>query len=359
MSETNNTKLIDKLNTEKHLAHSEWCRLISDFSSEDRKYAQSIAEKITEEHFGKKVFFRGIIEFSNICRNDCLYCGIRCSNKNVSRYRLTDDDILLCCKEGYRLGYRTFVLQSGESEYVVSSQFTDLIKMIKTKFPDCAVTLSVGECSRETYEKMYAAGADRYLLRHETADKSHYEKLHPIKMSFDNRIRCLHDLKDIGFQTGCGMMVGSPFQTPDTLAADMEFMCSFMPAMIGTGPFIPHKDTPFAGYEKGNRELTLFLISLTRIMLPDVLLPATTALGTMSDDGRILGILAGCNVVMPNLSPQNVRKSYMLYDNKTGTDLDAEESLDFLKKQMESVGRTVVAGRGDHKDYERMEINHD
>lgn len=355
----NNTELIDRLNREKSLTHTEWCKLISDFSSDDIKYAGGLAEAITKKHFGNNVFFRGIIEFSNICKNDCLYCGIRCSNKNVSRYRLTDDEILLCCREGYRLGYRTFVLQSGESEYTVSSVLTDLIKRIKTEFPDCAVTLSVGECSRSTYEAMYEAGADRYLLRHETADKTHYEKLHPAKMSFDNRIRCLHDLKDIGFQTGCGMMVGTPFQTPDTLASDMEFMSAFKPAMAGIGPFIPHSGTPFAACETGSSELTLFLLSLTRIMLPEVLLPATTALGTVSDDGRIQGILAGCNVVMPNLSPQNVRKSYMLYDNKSGTELGAEESLDLLKKQMESVGRTVVVDRGDHKGYERMKKNHD
>lgn len=352
----NNKELINKLNSEKFLSHAQWRDLISDFSSDDAEYAGKIAEDITKANFGNKIFFRGIIEFSNICKNDCLYCGIRCSNKKVTRYRLTDDEILLCCREGYRLGYRTFVLQGGESEYTASTHFTDLIKKIKTEFSDCALTLSVGECSRDVYEKMFEAGADRYLLRHETADKSHYEKLHPVKMSFDNRIRCLHELKDIGFQTGCGMMVGTPFQNPDTLAEDMEFMSLFQPAMVGTGPFIPHSGTPFAEFEQGSIKLTLFLLSLTRIMFPHVLLPATTALGTVRQDGRIKGVLAGCNVVMPNLSPQNIRKNYMLYDNKTGTGLSAEDSLILLKKQMESIGRTVVTGRGDHKDYERTEI---
>lgn len=351
----NNRELINKLHQNKSLTHAEWCRLISAFSTEDRLYAQSIASDITQKHFGNRIFFRGIIEFSNICKNDCLYCGIRRSNKNVSRYQLTEEDILLCCREGYSLGYRTFVLQSGESGYVVSPQFLEVIRKIKTSYPDCAITLSVGECSRKIYEEMFDAGADRYLLRHETADKAHYEKLHPKEMSCDNRIRCLYDLKEIGFQTGCGMMVGTPYQTPDTLSADMEFMSRFQPAMVGIGPFIPHKDTPFADCPEGSSDLTLFLLSLTRIMLPNTLIPATTALGTAAYDGRLHGVLAGCNVVMPNLSPQNVRKKYMLYDNKSGTQLNARESLDFLKKQMESIGRKVVVGRGDHKDYERNE----
>lgn len=349
----NNQKRIDKLRTDRLLSHNDWVELLSTFSPEDREYARSVAEQVSKEQFGNRIFFRGIIEFSNICKNDCLYCGIRCSNKNVSRYRLTEDEILLCCREGYRLGYRTFVLQSGESGYVVSPQFIELVSRIKTEFSDCAITLSVGECSRETYEAMYASGADRYLLRHETADQAHYEKLHPAPMSFGNRIRCLYDLKDIGFQTGCGMMVGTPYQTVETLAKDMEFMSSFQPAMAGIGPFLPHQDTPFASYSGGSQELTLFLLSLTRIMLPAALIPSTTALGTAARDGRIQGVLAGCNVVMPNLSPQNVRKNYMLYDNKSGTEFSAEESLNLLKKQMESIGRTVMVGRGDHKDYER------
>ncbi len=347
----NNRERIDQLNKAKTLSHSDWCDLISTHSDEDRAYAQRVASDITKAHFGDRIFFRGIIEFSNICKNDCLYCGIRCSNKNVTRYRLTEDEILFCCREGYRLGYRTFVLQGGENGYAASEQFLKLIRRIKAEYPDCAITLSVGECSRKIYEEMFKAGADRYLLRHETADKAHYESLHPSGMSFDNRIRCLYDLKETGFQTGCGMMVGTPTQTPDTLASDMEFMSSFQPAMVGIGPFLPHQDTPFAAYPAGSQELTLFLLALTRIMLPDALIPATTALGTAAQDGRIQGVLSGCNVVMPNLSPQNVRKSYMLYDNKAGTELSAEESLNLLKKQMESIGREVVVGRGDHKQY--------
>lgn len=355
----NNRERIDKLNKDKSLSHRDWCELISSYSDADRAYAQSIASEITKEHFGNRIFFRGIIEFSNICKNDCLYCGIRCSNKNAVRYRLTDDEILLCCQEGYRLGYRTFVLQSGESTYAESGQFLELIRRIRKEYPDCAITLSVGECTRKTYEEMFKAGADRYLLRHETADKAHYERLHPAGMSFENRIRCLYDLKETGFQTGCGMMVGAPYQTPDTLASDMEFMSGFEPAMVGIGPFLPHQDTPFAAYPSGSQELTLFLIALTRIMLPDALIPATTALGTAAKDGRIQGVLSGCNVVMPNLSPQNVRKNYVLYDNKAGTELSAEDSLNLLKKQMESIGREVVTERGDHKQYRKDGMKND
>ncbi len=353
----NNRERIDKLNMDKSLPHPEWRELISTFSSSDREYAQNTASAITAERFGNKIFFRGIIEFSNICKNDCLYCGIRRSNRNVTRYRLSEEEILLCCGEGYRLGYRTFVLQSGEDKYRESLPFMELIRKIKAQHPDCAVTLSVGECSRDTYNEMFRSGGDRYLLRHETANREHYKKLHPPIMSLENRIRCLCDLKEIGFQTGCGMIVGTPFQTSETLAEDMEFMCDFQPAMVGIGPFLPHKDTPFAEYRAGSQELTLFLLSLVRIMLPDALIPATTALGTAAQDGRIQGVLAGCNVVMPNLSPQNVRKSYMLYDNKSGVELNAKKSLNFLKEQMKSIGREVVIGRGDHKDYERNENN--
>ena len=346
-----NKEFINRLEESGKLSGAEWYGLLSDFTEEDRLYAAELAAKIAKAHFGNRVYFRGIIEFSNICKNDCLYCGIRKSNKNAVRYRLSEEDILLCCSEGYRLGYRTFVLQSGEDGYLTDERMIQLIKRIKVGYPDCAITLSIGERSRESYEKMYLAGADRYLLRHETADKEHYMSMHPPEMSFENRIRCLFDLREIGYQVGCGMMVGSPFQTAGALARDMQFMCAFQPEMVGIGPFIPHKDTPFAAYPAGKQKLTLFLLSLTRIMLPDVLLPATTALGSVSEDGRIQGILSGCNVVMPNLSPQNVRKNYMLYDNKAGINLSAEESLALLKKQVESAGYEIIVGRGDHKNY--------
>ena len=341
--------LIKKLNQEHRLTREEWVAVFRDYTQEDGQYAQKLAREIAVRNFGKTIYFRGIVEYSNICRNDCYYCGIRCSNKKVSRYRLTREDILACCKEGYEQGFRTFVLQGGEDGWFTDERMCAIVKDIKEGFPDCAVTLSMGERSRESYEKLYRAGADRYLLRHETADERHYNILHPVTMKLSNRLRCLKDLKEIGFQTGCGIMVGTPGQAPETLAEDMCFMAEFQPQMVGVGPFIPHGDTPFGGEKKGSVELTLFIHALCRIMLPRCLMPATTALGTADSDGRKLGVLAGCNVVMPNLSPEQVRKKYMLYDNKAGTDLTAAEGIALLRRQMEEIGYEVVIGRGDFR----------
>ncbi len=345
-----NKTLIDRLNREKALSRGEWERLIGTYTEEDRAYAAGIAREITKENFGDRIYFRGIIEFSNYCKNDCYYCGIRRSNGKATRYRLSDEEILLCCREGYRLGYRTFVLQSGEDGYYTDERLVPLISAIRQGFPDCAVTLSIGERSRESYEALFRAGANRYLLRHETADPGHYGKLHPKEMSFTHRLNCLKELREIGYQTGCGMMVGTPFQTTAALCADMELMREFRPEMVGIGPFIPHRDTPFGAEPAGSQTLTLFLLSLTRIMLPRVLLPSTTALGTVAAQGRVNGVLAGCNVVMPNLSPLSVRRNYLLYDNKAGTETDAENGLRLLKEQMEAIGKQVVIGRGDYTE---------
>lgn len=342
-----NRKLIDELNKNKLLTFAEWKLLIETFSKEDRTYAAEIARKIAKQRFGNKIYFRGIIEFTNICKNDCLYCGIRRSNKRVTRYRLTKDDILTSCNAGYQLGFRTFVLQGGEDEYFNDDLMADIVSAIHHSYPDCAITLSIGEKTRKSYQKLFDAGASRYLLRHETADETHYGKLHPSELSLRHRLQCLHDLKEIGYQTGCGCMVGSPYQTAECLAKDMLFMSEFKPHMIGIGPFIPHKDTPFKDFKAGSTERTLFLLSLCRITLPDVLLPATTALGTVRGDGRQLGILAGANVIMPNLSPLAVRNKYMLYDNKIGTEDDAEKSIQKLKTQIEEIGYKMVVGRGD------------
>ena len=339
--------LIDKLNREHTLTREEWVTLFQNHTEEDADYAQELAREIAVRNFGKTIYFRGIVEYSNICKNDCYYCGIRCSNKKVSRYRLTQEDILACCREGYEQGFRTFVLQGGEDGWFTDERMCAIVKIIKEEFPDCAVTLSMGERSRESYENLYQAGADRYLLRHETANENHYNILHPENMKLSNRLRCLKDLKEIGFQTGCGIMVGTPGQNPETLAEDMCFMQAFQPQMVGVGPFIPHGDTPFGGEKRGSVELTLFIHALCRIMLPRCLMPATTALGTADTDGRKLGVLAGCNVVMPNLSPEQVRKKYMLYDNKAGTDLTAAEGIALLRRQMEEIGYEVVVGRGD------------
>ena len=342
--------LIDTLHRTRHLEPDQWEKLFSEYDEEDRSYAMTLARETAQARFGKRLWFRGIVEFSNICKCDCRYCGIRRSNHCVSRYRLTPEEILECCAEGYEGGFRTFVLQGGEDGWFTDERLCAIIRDIKTRWPDCAVTLSLGERSRESYQRLYDAGADRYLLRHETADEDHYRLLHPAEQTLENRLRCLYDLKDIGFQTGCGVMIGAPGQTPKTLAKDMAFMEDLQPQMVGVGPFLPHKDTPFRDEKPGSVELTLFVLALCRLMLPDVLLPATTALGTAESDGRVRGVLAGCNVVMPNLSPAAVRKKYMLYDNKAGTDLTAEQGVALLREQMAQIGYEVAPGRGDHQE---------
>jgi len=309
-----------------------------------------LARQIAKECFGNKVFFRGIIEFTNICKNNCYYCGIRCANAKAERYRLDKETIMECCRLGYQNGYRTFVLQGGEDPFFTTDKMVDIVSAIRSSYPDCAITLSIGELSREDYQRLYDAGANRYLLRHETANDIHYSLLHPQNMTLEKRMQCLKDLKEIGFQTGCGMMVGSPFQTAECLADDMLFMADFKPQMIGIGPFIPHHDTPFGTKEPGSVALTLFLLSLCRIMLPNVLLPATTALGTLSNDGRKAGILAGANVIMPNLSPAVQREKYMLYDNKAITGDDAGESLRILQQHMSEIDYELVVGRGDYQE---------
>ena len=345
-----NIDLINKLNTEKNLAAGEWHQLLSTFTDEDRQAAADLARSIAQSKFGKNIYIRGIVEFSNYCKNDCYYCGIRLSNKNVVRYRLNLDEILECCEDGYKYGFRTIVLQGGEDPYFNDDRMVEIVATIRERYHDCAITLSLGERSEESYRRLFDAGADRYLLRHETADCHHYGRLHPDNMSWQNRMDCLRQLKAIGYQTGCGLMVGSPFQTVECLVKDLQFIHDFRPHMIGMGPFIPHKDTPFAHYDTGSVELNLFLISLCRIMQPDLLLPATTALGAARGDGRQQGVLAGANVIMPNLSPINARKKYMLYDNKPANDCGAAENLRDLQQMMAEIGYQVEIGRGDYKD---------
>ena len=339
---------IDRLNAEKRLPHGDWAELLSTWDDSDREYAAGIARSLAIARFGHGIFVRGIVEFSNVCRNDCLYCGIRKSNRKVERYRLTEAEILDCCDAGYEYGFRTFVLQSGEDASYSPERLAALVRTLKAKHPDCAVTLSVGELERADYQLLFDAGADRYLLRHETADPEHYALLHMPDQDWERRMRCLRDLKEIGFQTGCGFMVGSPYQTPETLAKDMEFITDFRPAMIGIGPFIPHCDTPFAGEPAGSVTQTLFLLSLCRILMPDVLLPATTALGTMDPTGREKGVLAGANVIMPNLSPMQVRAKYMLYNNKTAVDVDTHITRSDLQERLRKIGYTVKVTRGDY-----------
>lgn len=341
-------ELFDKLYEDTRLTETEYKELLELHTDKEiAEYGFELARKRQKETFGNEVYTRGLIEISNYCKNDCIYCGIRRSNQNAERYRLSEEEILSCCESGYVLGFRTFVLQGGEDGYYTDDLLEDLLHKIKAAYPDCAITLSLGERSRESYERLYTAGADRYLLRHETANEAHYGKLHPAEMSLKNRKQCLYTLKEIGYQVGCGIMVGSPYQTIDNLVEDLAFMKTFNPHMVGIGPFIPQKDTPFGEMEPGSLEMTLFLLAIIRLMLPKVLLPATTALGTIHSRGRELGILAGGNVVMPNLSPVKVRKKYALYDNKICTGEEAAECRGCLGKRMESIGYKLVVSRGD------------
>ena len=310
----------------------------ADFKEELRRTAENLRNEI----YGKRIFIRGLIEVSSYCK--------RRSNKNAERYRLSQEEILKCCENGNSLGFKTFVLQGGEDNHFTDDKLCEIIGKIKNKYPECAVTLSLGEKTKESYKKLFDAGADRYLLRHETADDEHYRKLHPKDLTLENRKKCLYDLKDIGFQVGAGFMVGSPYQTDETIAKDLLFLKELNPHMVGIGPFISHKDTPFKNFKNGCIEKTLFLLSVIRIMLPNVLLPATTALGTLGENGREKGIMAGANVIMPNLSPKDVREKYNLYDNKLHTGCEAAENLEKLKKEIKITGCEIAIDKGDYKN---------
>ncbi|WMJ23894.1 [FeFe] hydrogenase H-cluster radical SAM maturase HydE [Paludicola sp. MB14-C6] len=339
--------LIDQLDQEHNLSQSQLTTLLQNITPELSEYLFEKARATSQNYFGNAIYTRGLIEFTNYCKNDCYYCGIRKSNSNAIRYRLTKEQILSCCKQGHELGFRTFVLQGGEDGFFTDEKMVDIISSIKKAFPDCAITLSIGEKSYDSYQKFYNAGADRYLLRHETATDSHYASLHPKNLLLSTRKQCLQDLKEIGYQVGTGFMVGSPYQTIENLVADLQFIKEFSPHMIGIGPFIPHKDTQFASEPAGTLELTLFLIGVLRLLLPNALIPATTALGTIDPTGREKGILAGANVVMPNLSPTSVRKNYSLYDNKICTGDEAAECRLCLEKRMNKIGYYLSSERGD------------
>lgn len=339
--------LIDKLVKSNSLTEQEYLQIITEYDEETAVYLAKKAIEVKHKYYDDTVFIRGLIEVSNICKNDCYYCGIRKSNPNCDRYRLTTDEILECCREGYDLGFRTFVLQGGEDGHFTDPVLTDIIKKIKKEFSDCAITLSLGERTEESYELLKEAGADRYLLRHESATAEHYSMLHPPELTLENRLKCLQMLRKLGFQVGCGFMVGSPYQTPEMLAHELKFIEEFKPDMCGIGPFIPHKDTQFAEFEAGSVELTCVLLSCIRLIHPTVLLPATTALGTLHPQGREKGILSGANVVMPNLSPSSVRKKYMLYDNKLSDGAESAQAKEELERRIKSIGCRVVVARGD------------
>jgi biotin synthase len=355
-------ELIDKLHTDMTLSREDFVRLLKGISEEEVRYLLSKSRATADGLFGKRIFMRGLIEFSNYCKNDCYYCGIRHGNKKVERYRLGKDEILSCCRKGYALGFRTFVLQSGEDPYFTVERMADIVSLIRKAYPDCAITLSIGEKTYEEYQKLRQAGADRFLLRHETADEEHYRKLHPGSLSPANRKRCLFDLKKLGYQVGTGFMVGSPWQTVENLADDLLFIKELRPHMVGIGPYISHKDTPFAGFQSGPLNTTLILIGILRLMLPDALIPATTSLGTIHPEGRELGILAGANVLMPNLTPVEAKKKYMLYDKKICIGEEVAECLECLKHRLAKIGYELVTDRGDYVnmvDYDLKEAKYE
>ena len=342
--------IIEKLKKEQTATKEELVFLLENITDDEVQILRRKAQVTAIMNFRKDIYIRGLIELSSYCKNDCLYCGIRRSNKNAVRYRLTKEQILKCCDIGYELGFRTFVMQGGEDPYFTDEVMCDIIGAVKSKYPDCAITLSLGERGKESFKRLYDAGADRYLLRHETANPEHYKKLHPPELSYENRIRSLYELKEVGFQTGAGFMVGSPFQTCEDLANDLLFIKELKPQMCGIGPFVPHHDTVFADKPAGSLRMTLILLSIIRLMNPRILLPATTALGTIDPRGRELGVLHGANVVMPNLSPKEHRADYSLYDNKICTGDEAAECIRCLSRRMNSIGYQIVTDRGDYKE---------
>ena len=342
-----NKKIIKKLVETSNLTDIELKELLENDSLDEELYIE--ADRVRKEKYGIDVYIRGLIEFTNYCKNNCYYCGLRAENKEIERYRLSKEDILNCCNEGYRLGYRTFVLQGGEDLFYTDEKICDIISSIKNLHGDVAVTLSIGEKNEESYLAYKKAGADRYLLRHETANENHYSKLHPQNMSLENRKNCLKTLKKLGYQVGSGFMVGSPFQTTENIIEDIRFLQELSPDMIGIGPYITHHNTPFKNQKNGSLKLTLKLLSILRLMFPYVLLPATTALGTISPNGRELGLKAGANVVMPNLSPKSVRKKYEIYENKICTGEESAQCRRCLEKRIESVGYKITIAKGDVK----------
>lgn len=346
---TNYRQLVDELSCRHTLCDADMRKLISNADNCNVSYLMEKARAAADKIYGKDIYIRGLIEISNYCRNNCYYCGIRRENSKAERYRLTASEIKECIDTGYKLGFRTFVLQGGEDAALTDDFLIGIIRDVKAQYDDCAVTLSLGERTCESYRRLYDAGADRYLLRHETADIGHYKMLHPADMSFDNRIECLKHLKEIGYQTGCGMMIESPYQTVDYIIKDLRFIEKMKPHMVGLGPFVPHKDTRFAKYRAGSAALTLRVMSVIRLMMPDVLLPSTTALETIVGDAHKSGILAGCNVIMPNLSPEHAKAKYTLYNNKAVRGTEDALGLSVLKKNMECIGYNIVTGRGDCK----------
>ena len=339
--------LVNTLRDRRELAPYQYLALLTMHDPQDVEYLLSQAREVAQQQFGTRIYLRGLVELSNVCRNDCLYCGIRRSNRQVARYTLTRDQVLECCEQGYQIGFRTFVLQGGEWGEERSQWVADLIRDIRKGWPDCAITLSLGEHPRETYALWRAAGADRYLLRHETHNERLYSLLHPRELTIRHRLQCLDWLKELGYQVGAGIMVGAPFQSLKTIVEDIQYLIDFKPHMIGIGPFIPQHDTPFARFPSGSADLTTRLYAILRLAMPQALIPSTTALASLSPDGRLQGILAGANVVMPNLSPQEKRKQYALYDNKASLGAESTQGIDALSAELATIGYHIDWSRGD------------
>lgn len=347
--------IVDKLRKEHRLSSDEYRALLTMRDPQDVNYLITQAREAAQQQFGKGIFLRGLVELTNVCRNDCLYCGIRRSNGHVARYTLTREQVLACCEQGFELGFRTFVLQGGEWGEERSEWIADLISEIRSRWPECAITLSLGEHPRETYAMWKNAGANRYLLRHETHNERHYRLLHPDGMTVHHRLQCLDWLKELGFQVGTGIMVGSPFQSLKTLVEDIEYLVDFQPQMIGIGPFIPQHDTPFARFPAGTVDMTTRLYAILRLAMPQALIPSTTAIASLSPDGRLRGILAGANVVMPNLSPEDNRKQYALYDNKAALGAESAQGVKKLADELAKIGYHIDWSRGDHQNAKQAE----
>ncbi len=341
-------RLIEQLSEERSLSLSQYETLLAAGDAETRALLSEKALAARRRVYQDRVFVRGLIEISNICKNDCNYCGLRASNAALCRYRLSEEEILSAVRRGYAMGFRTFVLQGGEDAYFTDERLVGLLEQIKREFPDCAVTLSLGARSRESYAALRRAGADRYLLRHETANALHYAHLHPAPLTLKNRLRCLTDLKELGYQVGAGFLVGSPHQTLSHLAEDLKLIETLRPAMCGIGPFLPQKDTPFASFPAGDTELCCMLLSILRLMDPALLLPATTALASANESGRRRGLKSGANVLMPNLSPAVAKENYTLYDGKRSTGAEGAEGLALLEAELCEIGFTIDYSRGDY-----------
>ncbi len=341
-------QLIKKLYIKNDLEDEELLYLLDNINEKEKKYLFSLAKKTRDEVYGNRVYLRGLIEFTNYCNKRCVYCGINASNKNVKRYRLTKHEILDSCIKGKKLGFNTFVLQGGEDKFFTDEIICDIVQSIKLKIPDCAVTLSIGEREFESYKAFKKAGVDRYLLRHETTNSDLYTRLHP-NSKLQNRMECLKDLKDLGFQTGAGFMVGLPGYETKDYVKDLRFLKNLQPEMVGIGPFIPHADTEMKHCKSGDLKTVILILAMVRLLLPKVLLPATTALSTIDSEGRKKGLNAGANVIMPNLTPGIYREDYSLYNEKMITGSESVEELELIKKQLEDYGYICDMSKGDSK----------